>query len=303
MSTSRLLPESIDGRNNALETAKLKKDNPGPVGNFLTTPTVTRLDAIQASYSTAVDQRNTAQVALSRATPIKLAAFKDCQLFTNHFIQVFNLGVRRGVYQAAERGFFGLDINSDALPPLDTEQQVRLMAKRITDKDAERVAAGGAAMSNPTTAQVLAKFTPFDTALTAYSGLSDALDLKQEAIENLNTEADKVIKKVWDEVDTFFNEETEESKRANAVEWGVVYVTNGNAKEVTINVVNPDGTPGAGKSVRFDEARSTKVANDQGKAVFNTTVEGEGNFSVDGVAFPPFNILPDVSQEFTIQLV
>jgi len=51
----------------------------------------------------------------------------------------------------------------------------------------------------------------------------------------LNEEADGVIKKVWDEVETFYNEEDKESQRANAREWGVVYVTVGQ-EPATINI-------------------------------------------------------------------
>ena len=44
-------------------------------------------------------------------------------------------------------------------------------------------------------------------------------------MEAQRPEADAVVEKVWDEVETFYNEETPASIRRKAREWGIIYVS------------------------------------------------------------------------------
>lgn len=270
---ARILPETIDSRQEALSLAKNKLDSL-PVGtNPLTAPTTTRLNASVTDFIAKVQALSSASFAYNGNTVLKESTQATCLMFTSHFIQVFNLGVKRGVYVAAERDFFNLPVGSDALPDMAKASDLLLWSGRVVDGDPLRVTAGGAAMSNPTTAQVDTTLTAFTNAFTAQSNFKDALDLAQEALEGILIETDKVIKKVWDELETFYNEESVESSRDNCREWGVVYITVGSEKTLS-GTVTYNGAPGAGLVVKFKTGKNKSTVSGTGAYSLNTTLMG-----------------------------
>ena len=225
MTIRRQLPRGNDTRKTAITAAKAKLDNPGPIGSVLTAGTTNRLNTMHATYLPAMTLINEREAEAQTATVAKNPFLHTLKLFCKSFIGVFNFGVERGKYPANHRPYYGIDGNNSNLPDLSREEEITSLATSIITGDPLRVAAGGANMANPSAAEVGAKNTALLPLLAASSNAKDALDIAQEAVERMNVEADKVIKKVWDEVETFFNEETPESKRANAREWGVVYVS------------------------------------------------------------------------------
>lgn len=305
MGTSRQLPRSVESRKAALDNALAKKNNPGAAGNFLTTPTSDRLDAAQAAYTAGYQARNTARYSLHSATPTKQAAFAEARMYCRHFIMVFNLGIARGVYTAAQRSFFGIDVNDDAAPMVTTESDLLQVCNTIITGNVARLAAGGAPMANPTIGELQEKYDAFKNLHESYSNLKDALDTTQEAMDDLQEETDNVIKKVWDEVETFYNEEAIESKRANAREWGVVYVHTGATKTVVIQLAMEDGgeLPPNLEVMLQDEPLP---ANDEGQAIYNTEMHGELTLQVNGDDIQPYNsiitVLPEGNQTFDVLL-
>ncbi|MFN0274494.1 MAG: carboxypeptidase-like regulatory domain-containing protein [Chitinophagales bacterium] len=285
-STSRRLTRTNKGRRIAIQAARTKKNTPGPNGNFLTASTTTRLENIYIQYeakSTALQQ---AAAALYGHTPQKDVAIGKVKTFVSHFLQVFNMGVTRGKYLAAHRAFFGQDVTSEALPPLVSESDIMLAAQNIVEGDVQRIAAGGAEMDNPKTSELDAERIIASNLLSAQSNLKDALDNAQEDVEGLQDEADKVIKKVWDEVETFYNEESDESRRENAREWGVVYITTGGPTDITGKATNATNQPVQGLTVLLVESDTETDGDENGDYKITTTLLGEATlrFSAPGFA-------------------
>ncbi len=277
MSTiSRKLPASNLKRRLALSDAATKLANPGPNGIIITGPTQSRLNIIHPQYvgaSNAVNQKKAYSIAATAQKNEKLSVLK---LLVKHFVGVFNYGIERGKYAAAERAFFGIDENDSNLPDLSTEAAVKTLAEQITDNDAARVATGGQAMANPSTAEVLAALTAYNTEAASASAIYETYDIVQEALNALNTEADGVIKKVWDEVETFYNEETVESMRANAREWGVQYISVGETSTITLTVVDSavPPQPVVLATITLLDTGVQKTTDLAGKATFETSVFG-----------------------------
>ena len=238
---TRKKPGSDEGRDKALYTAKTKNDGILAANRFLTNQTQTRLNTIQPAFRSALEARGTALANQSEGTVVNEEAKALARMFTSHFFQVFNLGVARGVYTKSQRSFFQLDVNSDSVPPLTSEQDIIQWGLRIETGDAACVAAGGAAMVNPTAVEVKEVVDAFIARNAEQTALKDLYDDAQEAVEKKREEADKVITKVWDEAETFYNEETPSSKRRNCREWGVIYVTDVTS---TINMLVKDSDDG-----------------------------------------------------------
>jgi hypothetical protein len=277
MSTiSRRLPQTNARRKQALEKAAQKQASPGPNGSCITPATATRLATIQPTYTAAYNARAQRQAEGIVSTKTKDAALQTLRLVCKHFIGVFNYGVERGKYQASERTYFGIAENDSNLPNLSTEANVENLAKMITDNDAARVTAGGAPMANPDTAEVLAALNAYTPLAQAHSNAQDALDNAQELLEDANSAVDAVVKKIWDEVETFYNEETPESQRDNAREWGVQYVSVGDASTITFTVTNSSipAQPVAEATITQLDNGVEKTTNLEGIAEFETTIFG-----------------------------
>lgn len=278
MAISRRLPNTDVTREKALTQAKTKNDSI-PVGSqFLTPPTIIRLNAAQPAFTTAMQNRGNALAAQAGATSGVTLAFTITRMYISHFFQVFNLGVFRGKYLPQHRAFYQLDVNSDSVPALSTQQDVAQWGQRVADGDAARVAAGGVAMANPTAAEVNAVVTDYITKNTAQSGMKDSFDNTQQAVAALHEESDKVIKKVWDEVDTFYNEEEPTSKRRKCREWGVVFVSD---VEITFNLsakkaVNNSGIENV--TVQLVETGTTILTAAGGTGVIKSTIIDEATF-------------------------
>ncbi|MEK6616195.1 MAG: hypothetical protein AABZ32_08815, partial [Bacteroidota bacterium] len=242
MSIHRKLPGTDETRNLALSAAKTKKDNTASADIVITPNTITRLDAMQPLLSSAMQARGSALQAQSTATSAKNTAQERARMFVSHFIQTFNNGVEREVFPAAHRAFYQLDVSSNSGPEMDTEALVTLWGQRLITGDAARIAAGGTPMAMPTIAQVTVECNSFDTADIAQSTTKDAYDTAQEIISDMRINADLLILRIWDEVETAFNDEEISSKRRKAREWGVVYVDTSAEESIGIAIVQT--TPG-----------------------------------------------------------
>lgn len=292
MAITRNLPNSDEKRNIALNTAKNKKDNTAPPDIVITPNTVTRLDATQPLLSQSMQDRGNALQAQSAATAIKVAAQVEAKKYISDFIQTFNNGVARGTFPASHRAFYQLDVSGNSVPPLDTEALVTLWGQRLIDGDAARIAAGGAAMAMPTIAEVTTKSSSFTAANTVQSTAKDAYDVAQEVVSGMRIEVDKLILRIWDEVETAFNDEPIESKRRDSREWGVVYVSTQKAT-ITGNVTDAgNGNPLPGVNVTIAETGDTVQTLADGKYILKTDFTGEGTleFALAGFVTQTFPV-------------
>lgn len=279
-SIRRILPETYDTRLEALLAAKNKLDSIAPADNPLSAATTTRLTNATTEYSNRMSNVAAKKFAYNSNTTTKDSTQAGCLMFSSHFFQVFNLGVKRNVYTAAQRDFFNLPVGSDALPDMVKAIDLLLWSGRIVDGDVERVTAGGAPMSNPTTVEVSAQRAAFLTAFNNQSNLKDELDEAQEHLEAAIDNVDKVIKKVWDELETFYNEEDDDSRRDNCREWGVVYITMGSDKTLS-GTVTYNGAPGVGLVVHFKNGKNKSTCNAAGAYSLNTTLMNTQTIQID----------------------
>ena len=272
----RQLPFSIQGRAIALFKAKNKNDNLPPGTVILNPATELRLNAITASYLAGEGTLNTSGAASSQGTSVKNTSQVTAKMWASDYYQALNNAIERGEIPASARAFYGLDVNSGAVPDMSSEDRLTFWGDKVATGDAARVAAGGIAITFPSAAAVTLRVNDYKTKLTAQSTLIDATDTAQEALEAMNPEADKVIKKVWDEVETFHNEETPESRRANGVEWGEVFITLGEETNVTFKAVDSvTSAPIQDSKFKFLATGSVATADDVDSITVKTRLVGD----------------------------
>jgi hypothetical protein len=236
---SRSLPRSNGSRRTALRTGLKQHVNAG-ANTVLTNNTATRLTTIEPQYENAINQVLQSEALSADATNAKLKAQFECSIYTNHGLRTVMMAVERGEMPRAVLKLYSLDENGPVLPPLDTEQDVVSAAENFLNGEQARIAAGGAALPMPTAAQVQAKLDDFNKALDTQNTAQTDLKNKQKVLEDLNPEANAIIKKVWDEAETFYNEEADDTRRSYCRIWGVVYVsdTRISITGVVVHIVN-----------------------------------------------------------------
>jgi len=271
-SETRQLPNSNISRLMALNAAK-SKDTAMGVSSFLTAQTKSRLTSIQSNYQTRYDGTAPAKQTMVTLTNQKNPLADISRMFNSHFIQVFNLAVDRSTFPQADRAFYKLDVGTGNVPEMITDQQIIKIGDDLIKGEANRTASGAAAMTMPDISEVNTAFTNLNTVLMPHSTAVDAYDAALEALDGLNTEADAVIKKVWDEVETFYNEEEASSQRQNAREWGVIYVLKGSNKTISGKVFDIDtNLPIAGAKIFFANGNNSVLSDDEGNYSITTTL-------------------------------
>lgn len=221
----RRLPRTDEERASALNMGKKKKDNVPAAELPMSASTITRLDIAQPLFKQKMQARADALSAQSASTSGTDAQRNSTRMYISHYFQAFNNGVARGMFTAAERAYYKLDVSSEAVPALDSDEKLLTWGANLIEGDAQRVAAGGAAMAMPTTAEVEAVFSVFATSNQQQSNLKDAYDQAQEAVSSMRSDVDSLILRMWNEIEAAYSEEDAPSKRRKSRSWGVVYIS------------------------------------------------------------------------------
>jgi hypothetical protein len=221
----RRLPRTDEERASALNLAKKRKDEVPAAEVPMSASTNSRLDTLQPLFRQALIDRGTALRDQATATAATDPERARLRMFISHFFQSFNNAVARGMFAAEDRAYYQLDINSDAVPPLDSDEKLVTWAGNLLSGDAQRVAAGGEAMAMPTAAQVQVVFDQYQSVTGVLADRKAAYDAAQERVAGMRTVADSLIVRMWNEIEAAYSEDEAPSKRRKARQWGVVYIS------------------------------------------------------------------------------
>jgi len=223
MSTRRL-PNSNPTRYHALRTVSERVAVSPPAQIPITSGTLGRLALFFPDNKTKFLAVEAALTGQSGFTEQVKTAKQQAIYFAADFIDAMQNAVRRDTFQASVRAMYGLPINKPHRPEILTEQDVLNWGDQIHEGEINRIAAGGAAITFPSLAEVDAAVGAFRTLNLQQATAKDIYDNAQEALNALNLEADKLILKIWNEIETAFDEGNKASMRRRAREWGVKYV-------------------------------------------------------------------------------
>lgn len=268
-------PQSDAQRLRALNHAKAEADVTPPTSLAFSNDTLLRLNTVLPQFAQELQERGTAlsaqALATAKATPVR----NNLNMYIRHFIAVFNMGVDRGRYPAADRAHYQLPVDYTRLPNLNTTEENLQWAGNIVSGDAARVAAGGDAMENPTAAEVATALAELQTAVAAQAPTKEAYDKEQEDVEKMRGDVDDLIADIWDEVLFTFRKDAAPSMRRKAREYGVVYRLSGGEQPTpeefsiagVITLQTTDGTkqPAAEAEVTVVETNTNVLTNAAGE--------------------------------------
>ena len=152
----------------------------------------------------------------------------------SHFIQVVNFAIARGELKSDVRKIYSLAEDSKKLPQLTTENDILKWGKRLIDGEQSRMAMGQTPITNPTIARVKIHYEDFIRVHQNQKHLQDAHNRAVEKTNTLRQKADTIILNIWNEIENSFKELDSEEKRAQAKEYGLVYVFRKNEKEANL---------------------------------------------------------------------
>lgn len=235
---TRRLPQTNVTRLKALSNAKERMDVTPAPQMPLTADTQAKITAQQPAYQEKFKNETTTLQAQASLTAEVSVARNLASVFIRHFIEALFNAIRRGTFANNAKAYYHLDISSDVLPSVSSDENINLWANNLADGETQRIADGGAPITFPSIAEVNAATSNF-LALSLQQSLAKTThDEAQEALNALNQEADKLILKTWNEIETAYNEGDIPSMRRKAREWGVVYV-NDNGKISEDFEINP----------------------------------------------------------------
>ncbi len=222
----RQLANSNPKRFRALKAVKDRKDVTAPADVPLTANTITRFDTFFPQYKTKYLAVQTALAGQSILTNQIKTAKITAGYFVADFIDALQNAIRRGTFDASVRALYGLPVGAPHRPPLHTEQEILDWGERVHDGETARIAAGGAPISFPSLADVDGAVGAFKTLNLNQAAAKTVYDNAQEALEAMNEDCDKLILKMWNEMEAAFDEGDKPSVRRKCREWGVVYIPN-----------------------------------------------------------------------------
>jgi hypothetical protein len=149
---------------------------------------------------------------------------RKLKMLVSHFLMVFNLGVKRGLYEETDRTYYSLHISQSKLPKMNGEGILAVISLNVIMGEKNRLKNNNAIpMQNPSADEL-------EQAYNAFMDISTKQSVKKELFFNANKlvldmlpEIDELIKDIYSEVYFFYRKESNSSRRKLAKMWGIIY--------------------------------------------------------------------------------
>jgi len=149
---------------------------------------------------------------------------KKAKLYVTHFMQVLTFSIQRDELKPEVRSFYGLDPETQKIPSLLLETDIIKWGKNVIKGEKRRCFMGGNPIYCPSAALVRVHYESFLDAYFDQKVLQKNTDRAYCKIMKIRNEADILIKDTWNEIEDYFSKFSEEEKREQSAEYGVVYV-------------------------------------------------------------------------------
>lgn len=220
----RRLPNTDAARVRALKKAFAKGTDLSPIRLAFSQNTLYKLRVLLPKFESAVvSYKKNVQI-----TNTKQHDYPDLmhrtKLYISHFIQVLNMCIARGEMPENVRNYFGLESYGTKIPRLQTGEDIIKWGEAIIRGENDRVRSGMHPITNPTSAMVKVKYQQFVEAYYSKNLSRQSNNRMQNDIVSLREEVDSLILTLWNEVETYYADMSDDLMRQHAAEYGVTYV-------------------------------------------------------------------------------
>lgn len=220
----RRLPNTDVARLRALKIAYVKGKELPPFKLAYTSATYTKVQALLPQFEHALMVHKSAYNSQVNKSRDYVNNLKKAKLYISHFIQVVNMAIARGDMPANTRTFYGMEENETKVPQLNTEADVIKWGELIIKGETDRSHKGLTPVTNPTIALVKVRFENFMDSYNFQKTLQKNNTRTHQELTGIREQVDKIIARVWDEVEETFNQLPDDLKREKAKEYGLIYV-------------------------------------------------------------------------------
>lgn len=219
----RHLPRTVMQRQAAMHFIKNRLDAaPGQPDPFHPNA-VARLMALCPQYDGLVQARSNAKANHStKVREVKVLRMRAVIWLSHGFASVINATVR-GIFPKGVLILYGLPAKAKGGPRMKSMVEIMNASEALVKGEAARVAAGGQPITFPSEAEIMVHAYAFIDAYKELSTLKSALIDANRALRSANAEANRLILRLWNEVETDAYTSDLPKMRARARLWGVVY--------------------------------------------------------------------------------
>ena len=221
----RALPDSDATRSTAINAAVAKNAAVAAPDRLISAATATALASLATRWTQETGERAAALGRQTASTSVLDGIAARLRMAASHFIQVYQLGVARGIFSPSGRASYELSVNEETVPDLAAEAALLLWADRIVTGESRRTTnfPTEPAMAMPAASEVADLLADYQNELSLQTTAKDTYDAEQPDVAELRPEADALIKDIWDEVEFALRRLDPPSLRRRAREWGVTY--------------------------------------------------------------------------------
>ncbi len=220
----RRLPNTDKSRIKALDIALSKGKELPPFELAFSQKSNQELQSFLNSFKNALTYYRQSYVVQKDRNKKYQESFRKARMYVSHFIQMVNMSIQRGELKPDIRKFYGLPADDSRIPALNTENDLIEWGERLIRGEAKRVREGYTPLTNPTIALVRVRYENFLEAHHHQKMLQKNTARGMRNLSYLKLEADKIILKIWNEVEESFRDLPDDLKRERAKEYGLVYV-------------------------------------------------------------------------------
>lgn len=156
---------------------------------------------------------------------------KNARLYVSHFIQVLNLCIARGEIKKDVRSFYNLEVDSQAVPDLATNEALLTWGEDIIKGENLRIQNGGAPIYNPTIARVNVAYSQFKDGYFTQRTFQSTTARHLETLSQQREDIDKALCSLWNQIEAFFADLEPEEKLERCKDFGIIYYLRRSEKE------------------------------------------------------------------------
>lgn len=148
---------------------------------------------------------------------------QNARMYISHFIQVLNLAVIRGEIKREQKELYGLDVETNMVPDLSSEEDLLVWGKNIIEGEQKRTAMGGFAIYNPAINKVKVHYDIFREHQVSHSMHEKNTTRVWEDLGELRKEADAIILDIWNQVEDHYKDCLPYDKLMKCKAYGLIY--------------------------------------------------------------------------------
>lgn len=220
----RRLPNTDAARFKAIEIAVNKSFSIHPLEMPFSQKILLQLKSFLPSYKQALTLYKESMSHQKELSNVYHSNSKKLKLYVSHFIQVLNFAILRGEIKEKARNYFGLSEDAANLPVFKNDDDLVQWAEKLISGEDLRIREGGFPMSNPRIALVNIRLEEYTKSKNSYFVSKRSSKLAQDKVAELRNTADDLILQLWNEIESYYDDQNPETKRNLCSSLGVKYV-------------------------------------------------------------------------------